>query len=125
MGDMSTYLKQAIFNEVLRNTNYTPPATVYVRLGTSSSVEVSASGTAYTGVAVTFGAPTAGVGANSGNVDFPEATANWGTVSHFKLSDAATGGNDLTNFKALDASKAINTGDVARFATGELSVTVS
>jgi hypothetical protein len=127
MSKMSNYLENKIFDHVLRATTYTSPSTVYVALFTSdptdaaSGTEVSTSGTAYARQAITMGAPSNGAGTNSAEVAFPEATANWGTVSHFAIFDAASGGNMLIH-GALGTAKAVNTGQVARFASGQLSV---
>jgi hypothetical protein len=57
-------------------------------------------------------------------VEFPQATGSWGTVAYIGLRDASSGGN-LLYHTALDASKAIATGDVFRIAIGSLTVTLS
>ena len=126
MSAMSNYLETALFNEVLRATNYAAPAAVYVGLFTSDPTDAGSgtevSGGAYARQSVTFGAPTDGAGSNSAAVTFPQATANWGTVSHFGIFDAAAAGNLLLHGQ-LTASKTVNTGDVFTFPTGQLTVT--
>ncbi|MGE4164285.1 MAG: hypothetical protein AB7G23_21420 [Vicinamibacterales bacterium] len=126
MSAMSNYLETALFNEVLRATNYAPPTTVYVGLFTSDPTDAGTgtevTGGAYARQAVTFGAPTDGAGSNSAAVTFPQATANWGTVSHFGIFDASTAGNLLLHGQ-LTASKTVNAGDVFTFPTGQLTVT--
>lgn len=127
----SNYLENALINAVLRNTAYTSPATVYVALHTADPTdvgnvgEVSTSGTGYARTAVTFGAPTDGVATNSAAVTFPTATASWGTVSYFSIWDASSAGNCLFVSNAMTTPKAINTGDTAQFAVGQLSVTLT
>jgi len=123
------YLSDQILNEVLRATNYAPPATVYVALFTTPTdkngggTEVSGGG--YARQAVTFGAPGPGVNgrkvANSAEVTFPVATADWGTITHVAIFDAANGGNMLYQ-GAMEQSKTINTNDQLKFAVGDLSV---
>ena len=128
MAEMSNYLENALINATLRNTAYTSPATVYVALFTTDPTDAGSgtqvSGGSYARVAVTFGAPSNGVTTNSAAVEFPQATANWGTVTHIGLYDALTVGN-LLYHTALDASKTIETGDIFKIAIGSLSVTLA
>jgi len=130
MAEMSNYLENALINATLRNTSYTSPTTVYVSLWTSdptdagSGTEVSTSGTSYARTAVTFGAPSNGASLNSADVTFPTATASWGTVGWIGINDAATSGN-LLYHTALDTAKAIDSGDIFKISTGNLSVTLA
>ena len=127
---MSNYLENALINATLRNTSYTSPTTVYVSLWTSdptdaaSGTEVSTSGTSYARTSVTFGAPSNGASTNNADVTFPTATASWGTVGWIGINDASTGGN-LLYHTALDTAKAIDSGDIFKIASGNLSVTLS
>ena len=128
MAEMSNYLEDALINATLRNTAYTSPTTVYVGLFTSDPTDAGSgtevSGGSYARTAVTFGAPSNGVTTNSGAVEFPQATGNWGTVGWIGIYDAATSGN-LLYHTALDASKTIETGDIFKISTGNLSVTLA
>jgi len=130
MAEMSNYLENALINATLRNTSYTSPTTVYVSLWTSdptdagSGTEVSTSGTSYARTSVTFGAPSNGASTNNADVTFPTATASWGTVGWIGINDASTSGN-LLYHTALDTAKAIDSGDIFKIATGNLSVTLA
>jgi hypothetical protein len=128
MAEMSNYLENALINATLRNTSYTSPSTVYVALYTSDPTDADTgtevSGTSYARQSVTFGSPSNGVTTNSAAVEFPQAGGSWGTVTHIGIRDASTSGN-LLYHTALDASKAIATGDVFRIASGSLSVTLA
>jgi hypothetical protein len=128
MAEMSNYLENALINATLRNTSYTTPTTVYVALYTSDPTDADTgtevSGTSYARQSVTFGSPSNGVTTNSAAVEFPQAGGSWGTVTHIGIRDASTSGN-LLYHTALDASKAISTGDVFRIASGSLSVTLA
>lgn len=128
MAEMSNYLENALINATLRNTTYTSPATVYVGLFTSDPTDAGSgtevSGGSYARTAVTFGAPSNGVTTNSGAVEFPQATASWGTVGWIGILDAATSGN-LLYHTALDTSKTIDNGDIFKIAIGSLSVTLA
>ena len=127
---MSNFLENALINATLRNTTYTSVATVYVSLWTSdptdagSGTEVSTSGTSYARTAVTFGAPSGGASTNSADVTFPTATASWGTVGWIGINDASTSGN-LLYHSPLDTSKTIDSGDIFKISTGNLSVTLA
>lgn len=128
MAEMSNYLENALINATLRNTSYTSPATVYVGLYTSDPTDANTgtevSGGSYARTAVTFGAPSNGVSTNSAAVEFPQATASWGTVTHIGILDASTAGNLLYHTQ-LDVSKAISTGDIFKINSGNLSVTLA
>ena len=125
---MSNYLENALINATLRNTSYTSPATVYAGLFTSDPTDAGSgtevSGGSYARKAMTFGAPSNGASVNSSAVEFDQATANWGTITHFAIFDALTSGNMLYH-GALTASKTIETGDVFKFATSSVSVTLA
>jgi hypothetical protein len=73
---------------------------------------------------VTFGAPSNGASLNNAAVEFPQATASWGTVAYIGILDAATSGN-LLYHTILDTAKTIDTGDIFKIATGSLSVTLA
>ena len=128
MAEFSNYLENALINAVLRNTSYTSPATVYVSLYTSDPTDADTgtevSGGSYARTAVTFGAPSNGVSTNSADVTFPTATASWGTVTHIGIHDASTAGNLLFH-TPLDTSKTIDSGDIFKITSGNLSVTLA
>lgn len=128
MAEISNYLENAIINATLRNTTYTSPATVYVSLWTSDPTDAGSgtevSGGSYARTSVTFGAPSGGVSTNSAAVEFPQATASWGTIGWIGINDNTTGGN-LLYHTALDTSKDIDSGDIFKIATGNLSVTLA
>lgn len=127
MAAMSNYLENALINATLRNTSYTSPSTIYVALFTSDPTDAGTgtevSGGSYARKAMTFGAPSNGVSTNSAAVEFDQATADWGTITHFGLYDASSSGNLLYHGQ-LTASKVIENGDVFKFATSSLSVTL-
>ena len=128
MAEMSNFLENALINATLRNTTYTSPATVYVSLWTSDPTDAGSgtevSGGSYARTAVTMGAPSNGVSLNSADVTFPTATASWGTVGWIGINDALTTGN-LLYHTALDTAKTIDSGDIFKISTGNLSVTLA
>lgn len=128
MAEMSNYLENALVNATLRNTSYTSPTTVYLALYTSDPTDADTgtevSGGSYVRQSITFGAPSNGSSTNSAAIEFPQATADWGTITHVGIRDAITSGN-LLYHTPLDASKVIGTGDVFKITTGNLSVTLA
>jgi hypothetical protein len=126
MAAMSNYLETALVNAVLRNTSYTSPTTVYVGLFTSDPTDAGSgtevSGGSYVRKAMAFSSPSNGATSNSSAVEFDQATASWGTVTHFGLFDASSSGNLLLH-GALTTSKTIDSGDVFKFATSALTAT--
>jgi len=128
MAEMSNFLENALINATLRNTTYTSVATVYVSLWTSDPTDAGSgtevSGGSYARTAVTFAAPANGVSTNSADVTFPTATASWGTVGWIGINDAASSGN-LLYHTPLDTAKTIDTGDIFKISSGNLSVTLA
>jgi hypothetical protein len=128
MAEMSNFLENALINATLRNTTYTSVATVYVSLWTSDPTDAGSgtevSGGSYARTAVTFAAPSNGVTTNSADVTFPTATASWGVVGWIGINDALTTGN-LLYHTPLDTSKTIDSGDIFKISSGNLSVTLA
>ena len=57
-------------------------------------------------------------------VEYPTATANYGTVVAVGILDASSGGN-LLAYANLTASKVVSTGDVFRFDAGDIDITLA
>ena len=87
---------------------------------TGGGTEVSGGAYARQSVAFTVSGNTA---TNSAALEYPTATASYGTVTHVGVFDASTGGN-LIAYAALTASKSIDTGDVLRLPAGDLDITL-
>jgi len=127
MSFSNTY-ETHVLNYVFTTTSVTRPTAWYLALFTSnpaedaSGTEVSTSGTAYARQSATF-TVSGNTASNSGAIEFPTATASYGTVSHVGIYTASTGG-DLIAYAALSTSKAIDTGDVFRVPDGDLDVTL-
>jgi hypothetical protein len=133
MSAASNYLETAIFNHVFRNTSYTSPATIYLALFTSTATAADleagtitneVSGGSYARQAVTFGAPTNGVGSNSGTITFPTASAGWGTIRFVAVMDASSAGNVLWHAQ-LTSDVTINSGNTFQFNTGSVAPSVA
>lgn len=128
MADLSNDLETKLINQVLRNTAYTRPTTVYAALYTSdptdADVGTEVTGGSYARQSVAFDAPSDGTTDNTSDVTFPTATAAWGTVTHVGLRDASSGGNLLFHSPLAD-SRVVNNGDTFKFNAGDLDASLA
>jgi len=128
MSAMSDYLENEILDHILGTGAYTMPSTVYIGLSTGSFGDDNSgtelSGNGYARQLVTFDAAVSGTADNTGAIEFSAATASWGTVSHFGLFDASTGGNLLIH-GVFAVPKLIDSGDILKIAAGKLDITAA
>ena len=123
----SDYLETKVLDHVFAGTAYTAPSTLYVALFTAApsdsggGTEVSGGAYARQTIAFTTSGDTT---SNSAAIEFPTATANYGTVTHVGIYDASSAGN-LMAWAALTSSKTIETGDVFRIPSGDLDITLN
>ena len=130
MGSFADYWENEILDHLFGKGSYTPP-TIYVGLSTADPMDDASglaepSGNSYARVATAgadWNVASGGAIANANDITFPEATGSWGTMTHFALFDAASAGNMLAH-GALNVSKSISSGDTAKFASGDLDVTL-
>lgn len=129
----SYYLLNSILTGVLRGPGtsspgsaLTQPNATYVGLYTAtpdpSGGGTEVSGNGYARQKGNFSAPASGVIASTGDITFPQATGAWGTITHFGVFDAVTGGN-LLYYAALTSARSVLTGDTVKFPSGQLTVT--
>ena len=127
MGSFSDYYENQIINHMLRGQAFTPPATIYVALYTTSPTDAGGgtevSGGSYARQSVTLSAASSGATSNSADVTFPTATADWGPIVAVGILDASTSGN-LLAWGALTVSKTVNNGDTFKILAGDLDITV-
>lgn len=127
MAEFSDYLENKLLDHVLRNTSYTSPTTTFVGLFTSAPTDTTSgtevSGGSYARQALSVTTASAGVVTSSADVTFPQATASWGTISHIAIFDALTSGN-LLMYTELTTSKVIDSGDILKISSGNLTVTL-
>jgi len=123
---LSNTFETHTLNYLFTATSVTRPTAWYVALFTSnpdedaSGTEVSGGAYARQSVAFTVSGNTA---SNSAAIEFPTATASYGTVTHIGVFDASSAGN-LIAYAALSTSKAIDTGDVLRLPSSDLDITM-
>ena len=129
----TNYLENELLDHVLGPGAYTAPGTVYVGLSTTVPLDDGTNftepvGGAYARVAVAntpanWPAASGGAKSNANNISFPEATLSWGSILYVGIFDAISGGNLLMT-GALSVPKTIDTGDVAQFNPGNVTVTL-
>jgi hypothetical protein len=130
MAGFSDYLEDKVLEHVFGGNAYSAPSTLYVALYTSAPSDTGGgtevSGGGYVRKTSTFNVsgtnPT--TASNAGAIEYPTATANYGTVVAVGIFDASSSGN-LLAYANLSASKVVSTGDVFRFNTGDLDVTLA
>ena len=122
----SNYLETEILDHVFGGNAYTAPATLYLALFTTDNTDTGGgtevSGGAYARQTVAF-TVSGNTASNTADVEFPTATANYGTVVAVAVMDASTGGNQLA-YAGLSSDKTIETGDVFRVPAGDLDITL-
>lgn len=133
-GSFADHAEDKIIDHFLGKTSWTMP-TVWVGLSTADPLD-DASGLAepvgnnYDRVetgAADWNASSGGSSSNANDIEFPEASGSWGTITHFALFDAESGGN-MIGHGNLTVPKPVSSGDTLRFAggtPGELVTTLS
>ncbi len=127
----TAYLEKKLLNHTLLGENYTPPATLYLALftadpGREGDTSSEISDPAYSRLPITFTAAADDTESgsyceNAYDIEFAQATVDWGTVTHVMVMDAETGGNGLY-YGALEIPKLIGVGDFVRVPAGELVI---
>jgi len=135
---ITTYFKQLVAEKLLGvSGSSTLPSTLYLGLSKTSSAPTAAggnvsepSGNGYSRVSLSgklsFNSST-GVVSNSATgatITFGEATGSWGTVYHYVVYDASSGGHLLIS-GPLASSKSIVVGDIPRVAQGALQINIT
>lgn len=135
---MTDSMEKEVLDYIMAATATGWPASWYFGLFTAAPGEASAgtevSGGSYARVAVTRNNTNFPAAATDGSnvttidndtvVQFPTATANWGTVTHWGIFDASSGGV-LKIYGALTTSRSVLTGDAPKFAVGSFVLTAN
>jgi len=122
----TNYLETELLDHVFAGNAYSSPAAVYVGLFTAAPGEAGGgtevSGGSYARQAGSF-TVSGNTATTSAAIEWPTATASWGTISHIAIFDASTSGNMLA-YASLSASKTIASGDVFRIPAGDIDITL-
>ena len=130
MAGFSDYLEDKVLDHVFGGNAYTAPSTLYVALYTVAPTDTGGgtevSGGAYARQTATFSVsgtdPT--TASNTAAIEYPTATADYGTVVAVGVFDASSSGN-LLAYANLSTSKVVSSGDIFRFNTGDLDITLA
>lgn len=135
----TNFAENALVNSWFRSQAAYKPAAVYIGLLTAVTDAEAGTVTEVTGgsyarqqIAQADAQWSAPATINDGGTDwreitnvnvltFPTATANWGTITHFGVYDAATGGN-LLGVVAFGSSRTINNSDTLSIGAGLLKL---
>lgn len=136
MSQASDYLEVQLRMHLFRTGSFAKPGALYVALHTASPTD-AATGAEVTGGSYarvqrnpsdanwTGASATDGITTNAADLQFPAPTANWGTVTHWGIWDAASAGNLLVH-GAFTTPRTINSGDSAPvISAGGLTITVA
>lgn len=132
MGSLSNYAENALLKHVVRETAYTPVATLYLALCTgdpgeaatgASMNECSNSGNSYARKSIAFGAAASRQIANNALVSFTTLTGSAGTATHFTIVDSGTyGAGNVLAYGQFSTSKSLVAGNTPTVAIGEVVV---
>ena len=133
MSDFSTYVEEQIVNWMVGGTDMPVSHTnVYVALHTADptndGTENEVTAGSYTRIETTANGDWDRTGnefSNAVEIEFPEATEDWGEVSHFTLWDGATDTDNVLAQSSLDSARSIQEGDIALFRIGSLGGSVN
>ena len=124
------FLNQIMGNVFKTKTSPALPAEYYIGLssttpnlaGTNVTEPLTTSG--YNRIKLTsLGSPINGEITNSAAISFDESTAPWGTMTHFVVFDALTGGN-LLMYDKLSTSRNVETATIVTIKKGSLKLTL-
>jgi hypothetical protein len=123
-GSKTDYWESEILN-IFRGTTRAG-VTPYVGLFTvgagDTGGQTEVSGSNYSRVAVTFGAPSSGSVSNSSTLTFPTPSGSWGTIVGWGIFDASSGGN-LLYYSDQSPSQTVGSGVPVKFLSGTLIIT--
>lgn len=134
MSAFSNYLENAVMNNILGQASMPSIPNVYFALFTAGPSDAGGgtevSGTDYARVNVannTTNFPTIsgtdGTKSNGTAITWPTAGGTWGTVTHYGVFSASSGGNLLFH-GSLASAKAIGSGDTFSVAAGDFTLSL-
>lgn len=135
MAGFTDATEQAILDGLFNDPAWTPPATLYLALSSTTPTEAGGnftepSGGSYARVSTVAADWSAASGTapavktNTATKTFPTASASWvsgSNLTHFGIYDASTAGN-LLCWGALGTAKPVLSGDTASFAASALVI---
>ena len=129
---LTTYGKNKVNDHLTKKTAWTPAGAYLV--ASTADIAADQSGLAepadtYARVATSgsdWNASASGTLTNAAEIAFAVAGASWGTIAYVGLAETGVATTtDVYIYAALDASKAISTGQYLRFPAGTITLTAS
>jgi len=130
----TVYAQNSILDLCFGNIAYTPPASYWLGLSTTTiyadgSGATEPSGYGYARVELpndksTFSYSASGCVLNSGSISFPLTTGSWGTMTYAGLWSGSTGGSVLY-FTALSPSVVIQNATVVNISACQLAISLT
>jgi len=137
MGSMSNWLENEVLDHIA-GSSFSVSSDLWLALFTSMPTDSSGSGTECSGTGyerkkfsnstTTWGTASAGAITTVAAIEFAQAGASgWGTIVGWAMFDSSTttGANHMYYWGSLTTSKAVNSGDTARFAAGDIDITLT
>ena len=126
--DFSNYLADKLIDPTVRNIPYDTPEDVFIALYTTDPTKEDIGSEvrepSYNRQEIVMSVPVEGQSENSAQIDFAEATSNWGLITHICIRDQAYDGN-LLYFTAIANAKNILTGDQFKVNADKLKLTLT
>jgi hypothetical protein len=136
MTALTNYTENKLIDHLFRTATFAKPTTLYVGLATAvASTETGSltevTGGSYARVArnpananwLDASVLNEGTTSNIASIQFPTATADWGTITHIFFADALTGGN-IWMINLLTNARTITNGTTPSFGAGALTFQV-
>lgn len=129
MSGFSDYLEAALLEHIFKiSAGYAQPGNLYVALSTAEPLDDNSglaepAGNGYLRTVMNSWTRTGNEVANSADVVFPEASGSWGTITHFAIMDASSGGNQL-GYGSISPTQAVGSGNTLVFKAGQLTVSI-
>ena len=128
------YAANRMLNYEFGGTSYTPPATWYFGLSTTSTGYSGSSATeptdgAYARVALTnnktnFSTSSSGSLINNVDIVFNQSSGSFGTIVDLDMWDLGAGGN-IWHYQALSSPRIVSGSSVVKFLAGSLSISMA
>lgn len=132
MGSLSDYAELELLDHLF-NAAYSAPGTLYLALCTAAVTddltgatitEVTDAGS-YARTEIAFSAASSRAVVQNGDVEFPQATDAWGTVSHWAILDGNTHGADnMLAYGAFTSGFAVVNGNTVTVPSLEITVEI-
>lgn len=128
MGSISNHLENELLDHILKVGSYSQPTNLYIALSTADPTDdgsgiAEPSGGSYARLINNDWETAASRHTeNSSAISFVQATAGWGTITHFAIFDNLTAGNMIAH-GSLSSSISVLNGNIVSFDAGAIDIT--